>query len=75
MAGAQSFLLLTGIAGVVTSLYALGYARGYEGSRLRVFWAVLWCRSGYVYGIGAAGSAIPASRFWEIMALAFLYAG
>ena len=30
------FLLLTGIAGVVTSLYALGYARGYEGSRLRL---------------------------------------
>ena len=30
------FLLLTGIAGVITSLYALGYARAYEGSRLRM---------------------------------------
>ena len=29
------FLLLTGIAGVITSIYALGYAQSYEGSRLR----------------------------------------
>ena len=33
------FLLLIGIAGVVTSLYALGYARGYEAA-VCAFWEV-----------------------------------
>ena len=62
------FLLLTGIAGVVTSLYALGYARGYEGSRLRLLGG-MWCL--FIMSmvlVLMAGDAFSFLLFWEIMA-------
>lgn len=64
------FLLLTGIAGVVTSLYALGYARGYEGSRLRLLGG-MWCL--FIMSmvlVLLAGDALSFLLFWEIMAVA-----
>ena len=64
------FLLLTGIAGVVTSLYALGYARGYEGSRLRLLGG-MWCL--FIMSmvlVLLAGDAFSFLLFWEIMAVA-----
>lgn len=64
------FLLLTGIAGVVTSLYALGYAKGYEGNRLRLLGA-MWCL--FIMSMQLvllAGDAFSFLLFWEIMAVA-----
>ena len=64
------FLLLIGIAGVVTSLYALGYARGYEGSRLRLLGG-MWCL--FIMSmvlVLLAGDAFSFLLFWEIMAVA-----
>ncbi len=64
------FLLLTGIAGVVTSLYALGYARSYEGSRLRLLGG-MWCL--FIMSmvlVLLAGDAFSFLLFWEIMAVA-----
>ena len=64
------FLLLTGIAGVITSLYALGYARGYEGNRLRFLgsnWNLFLMSMVLVL---LAGDAFSFLVFWEIMAVA-----
>lgn len=64
------FLLLTGIAGVVTSLYALGYARSYEGSRLRLLGG-MWCL--FIMSMVLVLLAVDAFSFllfWEIMAVA-----
>ncbi len=64
------FLLLTGIAGVITSLYALGYARAYEGSRLRMLggmWSLFLVSMVLVL---LAGDAFSFLLFWEIMAVA-----
>ena len=61
------FLLLTGIAGVVTSLYALGYARSYEGSRLRLLGGMFIMSMVLVL---LAGDAFSFLLFWEIMAVA-----
>ena len=64
------FLLLTGIAGVITSLYAFGYAQGYEGSRLRLLggmWNLFLLSMVLVL---LAGDAFSFLLFWEIMAVA-----
>ncbi len=64
------FLLLTGIAGVITSIYALGYARAYEGSRLRLLGG-MWCL--FILSmmlVLLAGDAFSFLLFWEIMAVA-----
>lgn len=64
------FLLLTGIAGVITSLYALGYAQSYEGSRLRLLggmWNLFLLSMTLVL---LAGDAFSFLLFWEIMAVA-----
>lgn len=64
------FLLLTGIVGTLTSLYALGYARAYEGSRLRLLGG-LWCL--FILSmllVLLAGDAFSFLLFWEIMAVA-----
>jgi len=64
------FLLLTGIAGVITSIYALGYARAYEGSRLRLLGG-MWCL--FIMSmmlVLLAGDAFSFLLFWEIMAVA-----
>ena len=64
------FLLLTGMAGVITSLYALGYAQSYEGSRLRLLggmWSLFLLSMVFVL---LAGDAFSFLLFWEIMAVA-----
>lgn len=64
------FLLLTGIAGVIASLYALGYAQGYEGNRLRVLggmWNLFLLSMVLVL---LAGDGFSFLLFWEIMAVA-----
>ena len=64
------FLLLTGIAGVIASLYAWGYAQSYEGSRLRVLggmWNLFLLSMVLVL---LAGDGFSFLLFWEIMAVA-----
>lgn len=64
------FLLLTGIAGVTTSLYALGYARAYEGSRLRLLGGMWNLFIMSMVLVLLAGDAFSFLLFWEIMAVA-----
>lgn len=64
------FLLLTGIAGIIASLYAMGYARSYEGNRLRVLggmWNLFLLSMVLVL---LAGDGFSFLLFWEIMAVA-----
>lgn len=64
------FLLITGMAGVITSLYAFGYAQSYEGSRLRLLggmWNMFLLSMVLVL---LAGDAFSFLLFWEIMAVA-----
>lgn len=64
------FLLITGLAGVITSIYAMGYARGYEGKRLRMLggmWNLFLLSMVLVL---AAQDAFSFLLFWEIMAVA-----
>ena len=64
------FLLLTGIAGVITSIYALGYARSYEGSRLRMLGGLWNLFIMSMVLVLLAGDALSFLLFWEIMAVA-----
>ena len=64
------FLLLTGIAGVITSLYALGYAKSYEGSRLRLLGGMWNLFIMSMVLVLLAGDAFSFLLFWEIMAVA-----
>ena len=64
------FLLLTGIAGVITSLYALGYAQSYEGSRLRLLGGMWNLFVLSMVMVLLAGDAFSFLLFWEIMAVA-----
>lgn len=64
----RSFLLITGLAGTVTSIYAWGYAKSYLGKRLR-----LWADSGMHFAFYGAG-LLAADVFsfllaWELMAV------
>ena len=65
------FLLLIGIAGVVTSLYALGLCAWFmRGSRLRLLGG-MWCL--FIMSmvlVLLAGDAFSFLLFWEIMAVA-----
>lgn len=63
------FLLLTGIAGTIASIYALGYAKSYEGSRLRLLggmWSLFILSMVLVL---LAGDGFSFLLFWEIMAV------
>ena len=64
------FLLLTGIAGVITSIYALGYAQSYEGSRLRLLGGMWNLFIMSMVLVLLAGDALSFLLFWEIMAVA-----
>lgn len=64
------FLLLTGIAGVITSLYALGYAKSYEGSRLRLLGGMWNLFIMSMVLVLLAGDGFSFLLFWEIMAVA-----
>ena len=64
------FLLLTGIAGVITSLYALGYAQSYEGSRLRLLGGMWSLFIASMVLVLLAGDGFSFLLFWEIMAVA-----
>ena len=64
------FLLLTGIAGVITSIYALGYAKSYEGSRLRLLGGMWNLFIMSMVLVLLAGDALSFLLFWEIMAVA-----
>ena len=64
------FLLLTGIAGVITSIYALGYAQSYEGSRLRLLGGMWNLFLVSMVLVLLAGDAFSFLLFWEIMAVA-----
>ena len=64
------FLMLTGLAGIIASVYALGYAESYEGKRLRMLnglWNLFICSMVLVL---LAGDALSFLLFWEIMAVA-----
>lgn len=64
------FLFLIGLAGIFTSVYAVGYAKGYLGKRLRLLGSIwnLFLLS-MVMAV-AAGDAFSFLLFWEIMAVA-----
>lgn len=64
------FLLFTGIVGLLTSVYAIGYARSYVGVRLRLMggmWNLFLLSMVFVL---LAGDAFTFLLFWEIMAVA-----
>lgn len=64
------FLLLAGLAGVTTSLYAFGYAQSYEGSRLRLLGGLWNLFILSMVLVLLAGDAFSFLLFWEIMAVA-----
>lgn len=64
------FLVMTGLAGVITSIYALDYAKAYFGHRLR-FLGSMW--NMFLLSmvlVLLAGDALSFLLFWEIMAVA-----
>ena len=68
-AWSSAFLLLTGVAGVIISIYAMDYARGYLGHRIRLL-SGLW--NLFLLSIVAvliSGDAFTFIVSWEIMAL------
>lgn len=63
------FLLLTGVAGAVISIYAIDYAKGYKGNRLRMLTG-LW--NLFILSMVLVLVACDAFTFivaWEVMAL------
>lgn len=64
------FLLLTGLASVITSIYALGYAKSYEGNRLRHLGAMWNVFIGSMVLVLLAMDGFSFLLFWEIMAVA-----
>lgn len=65
-----AFLLLTGCAGIITSIYALGYALSYLGKRLRMLGSLWNLFLGSMVFVVLAGDAFSFLLFWEIMAVA-----
>ncbi len=65
-----AFLLLTGLAGVIASVYALGYAQSYEGNRWRLLGGLWNLFIGSMVLVLLAGDALSFLLFWEIMAVA-----
>lgn len=68
-AWSAAFLVITGLAGIITSVYACGYALGYLGKGLRAL-SGLWCLFllSMVLVIAAQG-AFSFLLAWEVMAL------
>lgn len=64
------FILMTGLASSITSLYALGYARSYEGNRLRQLGSNWNIFIGSMVLVLLAGDGFSFLLFWEIMAVA-----
>ena len=64
------FMLMTGLASAITSLYALGYARSYEGNRLRHLGAMWNLFIMSMVLVLLAGDGFSFLVFWEIMAVA-----
>ena len=64
------FLLLTGLAGVIASVYAFGYARAYEGKRLRLLGGMWNLFILSMVLVLLAGDAFSFLVYWEIMAVA-----
>ncbi len=64
------FLVITGIAGVITSIYAMGYAKGYLGKRLRVLGGLWNLFLASMVLVILAADAFSFLLFWEIMAVA-----
>lgn len=64
------FALMTGMASALTSLYALGYARSYEGNRLRQLGSNWNIFIGSMVLVLLAGDGFSFLLFWEIMAVA-----
>ncbi len=64
------FLLLLGIAGTMTSIYALGYARAYLGQKLRLLGSMWNLFIMSMVLVLLAGDALSFLLFWEIMAVA-----
>ncbi len=65
-----AFLLLTGCAGVITSIYGAGYALSYLGKRLRMLGALWNLFLGSMVFVILAGDAFSFLFFWEVMAVA-----
>lgn len=63
------FLLLTGISGTITSLYALGYAKSYEGKRLRLLGSMWNLFLLSMVLVLLANDAFSFLLFWEMMAV------
>lgn len=64
------FLFLTGLAGVITSIYALGYAKGYFGKRIRLLGSLWNLFLASMVLVVLAADALSFLLFWEIMAVA-----
>jgi hydrogenase-4 component B len=64
------FLMITGLAGIIASIYALGYAESYEGKRLRILNGLWNLFIGSMVLVLLAGDALSFLLFWEIMAVA-----
>ena len=64
------FLCMTGLAGVITSIYALDYAKGYFGNRLRLLGSMWNLFLLSMVLVLLAGDALSFLLFWEIMAVA-----
>lgn len=64
------FLLFIGLAGVITSLYAVGYGKAYLGKRLRLLGSIWNLFLLSMVMVVVAGDAFSFLLFWEIMAVA-----
>lgn len=64
------FLFLTGLSGVITSIYALGYAQGYLGKRIRLLGSLWNLFLVSMVLVVLAADALSFLLFWEIMAVA-----
>ena len=63
------FLVITGIAGFFISIYALDYARGYLGSRIRALTGMWNLFLFSIVAVLISGDAFTFIVSWEIMAL------
>ncbi|MCR5175498.1 MAG: NADH-quinone oxidoreductase subunit E [Anaerovibrio sp.] len=68
-AWSAAFLLLTGVAGVIISIYAMGYGKTYLGNRIRLLGGLWNLFLLSMVTVLIAGDAFTFIVFWEIMAL------
>ena len=64
-----AFLVITGLAGFIISLYALDYAKAYRGNGLRALTGLWNLFLGSMVLVLAAGDAFTFMLAWEVMAL------